>query len=153
MESKINEQEVRTDETFDGGVAEEQIKVWNGKHGKVVRIDIVDDGDLHVGYFHRPRLETMSAVAKQAKADELKSSEVMLGNCWLGRSLVMRTDVILFLEATKQLGTMLNSCRQNNLKHHNKKAVYAQRNRCTYPQNYYLQKGIYRIANCYALQN
>lgn len=113
MENKINESETRTGETFDGGVTEEQIKVWKGKHGKVVRIDIVDDGDLHVGYFHRPKLETMSAVTKMSKTDELKSSEVMFDNCWLGGSSAMRNDAVLFLEATKQLGAMLNSCRSS----------------------------------------
>ena len=120
MEDKINNVEVidtqkenNAGETFDGGVTDEQIKAWKGKHGKVVRIDVVDDGDLHVGYFHRPRLETMSAVTKMAKTDELKSSEVMFDNCWLGGSPAMRTDAVLFLEATKQLGTMLNSCRSS----------------------------------------
>lgn len=107
------EETVRTGETFDGGVTEEQIKSWKGKHGKVVRIDVVDEGDLHVGYFHRPRLETMGAVSKMAKSDELKSSEVMFDNCWLGGSPALRTDAVLFLEATKQLGTMLNSCRSS----------------------------------------
>ena len=103
MENKIKE-------TFDGGVTEEQTNKWKGQYGKVIRIDVVDDGDLHVGYFHRPRLETMSAVAKMAKTDELKSSEVLFDNCWLGGSSAMRQDAVLFLEATKQLGTMLNSC-------------------------------------------
>ena len=106
METKIKE-------TFDGGVTEEQINKWKGQYGKVIRIDVVDDGDLHVGYFHRPRLETMSAVTKMAKTDELKSSEVMFDNCWLGGSSAMRQDAVLFLEATKQLGTMLNSCRSS----------------------------------------
>lgn len=106
MENKIKE-------TFDGGVTEKQINKWKGQYGKVIRIDVVDDGDLHVGYFHRPRLETMSAVTKMAKTDELKSSEVLFDNCWLGGSSAMRTDAILFLEVTKQLGIMLNSCRSN----------------------------------------
>lgn len=116
MEKAIKEVEKSDNgikKTYDGGVTEEQIKAWKGKHGKVVRIDVVDDGDLHVGYFHRPRLETMSAVTKMAKTDELKSSEVMFDNCWLGGSAAMRNDAVLFLEATKQLGTMLNSCRSS----------------------------------------
>ena len=45
MENKIKD-------TFDGGVTEEQINTWKGQYGKVIRIDVVDDGDLHVGYFH-----------------------------------------------------------------------------------------------------
>ena len=120
MEDKINDVEVIdtekeniTGETFDGGVTDEQIKGWKGRYGKVMRIDVVDDGDLHVGYFHRPKLETMSAVTKMAKSDELRSSEVMFDNCWLGGSSALRNDAILFLEVTKQLGVMLNSCRSS----------------------------------------
>lgn len=37
----------------------------------------------------------------------------MYDNCWLGGSPAMRADAVLFLEATKQLGTMLNSCRSS----------------------------------------
>lgn len=120
MEEKINNVEVFdtqkeniTGETFDGGVTEEQIKQWKGKYGKIVRIDVVDDGDLHVGYFHRPRLDTISAVTRMAKSDEMRSSEVLYDNCWLGGSVAMRKDAVLFLQATKQLGTMLNSCRSS----------------------------------------
>lgn len=107
------EQEIKIGETFDGGVTEEQIKSWKNKHGKVVRIDVVDGEDLHIGYFRRPQLEIMSAVTKIAKTDELKSSEMMYDNCWLGGSSAMRTDALLFLAATQQLGTMLNSCRSS----------------------------------------
>ena len=113
MENKIEKQEVRTGETFDGGVTEEQIKAWKGKHGKVVRIEVEDNGDLHVGYFHRPRLETVSAVIKISKSDELKGSEVLFDNCWLGGSSAMRSDAILFMETAKQLGTMLTACRSS----------------------------------------
>ena len=99
--------------TFDGNVTEEQIRAWKAKYGKVVRIDVVDGEDLHIGYFHRPTLATMSAVTKMAKTDELKSSEVIFDNCWLGGSSALRNDGVLFLETTKQLGKMLNSCRSS----------------------------------------
>ena len=59
------------------------------------------------------RLETMSAVTKLAKSDELRSSEVMFDNYWLGGSSALRNDSILFLEVTKQLGVMLNCCRSS----------------------------------------
>lgn len=100
-----------TNNIIDGGVTAEQTAQWKQKHGKVVRIEINDGDDCHVGYFHRPNLETMSAVAKIAKTDELKSSEVIFDNCWLGGSPAIRHDAVLFIEATKQLGAMLNSCR------------------------------------------
>ncbi|MBQ8282411.1 MAG: hypothetical protein IJZ01_02410 [Paraprevotella sp.] len=100
-----------TNNIIDGGVTAEQTAQWKQKHGKVVRIEINDGDDCHIGYFHRPNLETMSAVAKIAKTDELKSSEVIFDNCWLGGSPSIRHDAVLFIEATKQLGAMLNSCR------------------------------------------
>lgn len=113
MENNMKEQETITREIFDGGVTEGQVKAWKAKYGKIARIEVVDDGDVHVGFFHRPRIETMAAVTKIAKTDELKSSETMFDNCWLGGSPAMRNDAILFLEATKQLGVMLSSCRSS----------------------------------------
>lgn len=96
--------------TFDGNIQEETICKWKAQHGKVMRIDVVDDGELHVGYFKRPTLDAMRAVSSIAKTDELKSSEVMFDNCWLGGSERMRQDAVLFLEAVKQLGTLFSSC-------------------------------------------
>lgn len=96
--------------TFDGGIKEETIRQWKARYGKIVRIDVADGDELHVGYFHRPKLETMSAVSKIGKTDEVKSAEVMFDNCWLGGSESLRNDAILFLEATKQLGKMFSTC-------------------------------------------
>lgn len=108
MENKEKEKIVKA--TLDGGVTPEQVAQWKQKHGKVLRIDVVDGDEMHVGYFHRPRLETMAAVTKVAKMDEIKSAEVMFDNCWLGGSSQLREDAILFLEVTKKLGDMFNSC-------------------------------------------
>ncbi len=94
-----------------GKATEEQISQWKAKHGKIVCIEVEDGDDLHLGYFHRPKLETMAAVTKVAKTDEVKSSEIMFDNCWVDGSDAIRKDAILFLEATKQLGAMLSSCR------------------------------------------
>ena len=71
---------------------------------------MVDGDELPIGDFHRPRLETMSAVSKMGKTDEVKSAEVMFDNCWLGGSKALREDTVLFLEVTKQLGTIFNRC-------------------------------------------
>lgn len=100
---------------INAGVTEEEINLWKQKYGKVACIEVEDEDDLHVAYFHRPTLATMAAVTKMAKTDELKSSEVMYDNCFLGGSPAMRHDAILFIEATKQLGLLLSSC-QSRLK-------------------------------------
>lgn len=96
--------------TFDGGVTEEQIAGFKAKYGKVVRIDVVDGGDSHIGYFKRPDFPTMRAVTHLAKTDEIKAGEAMFDNCFLGGSPELRKDALLFMAVQKQLGTMLNSC-------------------------------------------
>lgn len=96
--------------TYDGGISEEQINKWKAAHGKVVRIDVADGDDLHVAYFHRPSLETMSAVAKLSKTDEVNAAGVLYDNCLLGGSAAMRQDGLLFMAAMAQLGRLMNSC-------------------------------------------
>lgn len=111
MENKTEkDMEKAVHTTIDGGITPEQVSQWKQKYGKVLRIDVVDDDEMHVGYFHRPKLEAMAAVTKVAKTDEIKSAEVMFDNCWLGGSPQLRQDAILFLEVTKKLGDMFNSC-------------------------------------------
>ncbi len=104
----MNEQAVKT--TFDGGISEDQIKQWKAKYRKVVRIDVVDDGELHVGYFHRPTMETMQAAAKVSKTDDVRSGEMLFDGTWLGGSEYLRTDSVLFLATMQQLNKVFNGC-------------------------------------------
>ena len=115
---------VKTLNICNGGVSDEQVKVWKGEHRKVHMIEVEDDGDLFVGYFRRPSMETMSAVNQLTKKDEVKSTSVMfencwLGgdpvitsvmfeNCWLGGDPVMKTDTLVRMAAIKQLGAMFD---------------------------------------------
>lgn len=100
---------------FDGGVSEEQIIQWKHRHGKVIRIDVTDGGDLHVGYFKRPDINTLRAVTKVAKTDDITAAENLAKSCWLGGSEAMLTDGVLFNEMQQQLAKMLQSC-QGSLK-------------------------------------
>ena len=95
--------------TIDGGVTEEQIAQWKAQHRKVTRIDVVDDGETHIGYFKRPTMETMSAVAKISKTDEMKSAQVLYDGCWLGGSPAIKTDAVLFTAAMTQLNRAFTS--------------------------------------------
>lgn len=99
---------IRTLEVFNGGVSEEQIASWKKEHRKVHAIEVEDGDELYIGYFHRPSMETMSAVNKLAKADEVKSTTTMFDNCWLGGDTVMKTDTLVRMAAIKQLGEMFN---------------------------------------------
>lgn len=109
---KEQEQETRQPQgkTYDGGVTGEQINRWKAAHRRVIRIDVTDGEDLHVAYFKRPSLETMSAVTKVGKSDEVKGAEVLYDNCFLGGDAEIREDALLFMAASAQLGNMLTSC-------------------------------------------
>lgn len=98
----------RTLNVFDGGVSAEQIAAWKKEHRKVYAIEVEDDGELFVGYFHRPGMETLSAVNRLAKTDEVKSTTTMFDNCWLGGDPVMKTDTLVRMAAIRQLGEMFN---------------------------------------------
>lgn len=105
-----NETKQQQGKTYDGGVSEEQIGRWKAAHKRVIRIDVTDGDDLHVAYFKRPTMETMSAVTKVTKTDEVKGAEVLYDNCFLGGDTEMREDALLFMAATAQLGRLFNSC-------------------------------------------
>lgn len=96
--------------THDGGVGEDQIRKWKAVHKRVIRVDVADGDDLHVAYFKRPSLETMSAVTQVAKTDEVKSAAVLYDNCFLGGDAEIREDALLFMAAAAQLGQLFNSC-------------------------------------------
>lgn len=100
--------ETRKLTVYNGGVTEEQIKAWKTEHRKVHAIEVEDDGELFIAYFHRPSMDTLSAVNKLSKADEIKSSAAMFDNCWLGGDPVVKTDTMVRMAAIKQLGEMFN---------------------------------------------
>lgn len=105
-----NETKQPRGKTYDGGVTGQQIERWKAAHKRVVRIDVTDGEDLHVAYFKRPSLETMSAVTKVGKSDEVKSAAVLYDNCFLGGDTEIREDALLFMAAAAQLGRMFNAC-------------------------------------------
>lgn len=95
---------------IDGVVADAQIAMWKQQAGKVMAIEVEDDDTTYVGYFRRPTMETMSAVNKLTKNDEIKGSMTMFDNCWLGGSETMKTDAIIKMAALAQLSTIFNTC-------------------------------------------
>ena len=110
---KKNEKPAKAQEyghTYDGGVTEAQIEQWKRQHRKVMRIDVVDGDELHIGYFHRPSIETMAAVQTVTAENEIRGAETMLKGCWLGGSEEMLRDTVLFNAVSEQLGKVLNGC-------------------------------------------
>lgn len=107
------EKENTKGKTFDGGITETDIAKWKNVYGRVMRVDVEDDGNLYIGYFRRPSLQTMSAVNKITKEDEIKGAKTLYDNCFLGGSKEIAEDSVLFMEAQKQLSTLFTSCRSS----------------------------------------
>lgn len=97
-------------QTYDGGITPEQVAQMKAKHRKAFRIDIVDGADTHVGYFTRPDFDTIKAVTKVSKVDEVEAGKIMFDKCWLGGSEELRKDAVLFMAVQAQLGKVLNGC-------------------------------------------
>lgn len=95
--------------TYIGEATEEQINRWRAMHRKVVRIDVEDGDDVHIAYFKRPSMETMAAVTKLAKTDEMKSARSLFDGCWLGGSELIAQDAALFAAVMPQLNLVLSS--------------------------------------------
>lgn len=93
---------------LNGGVTDEQVAAFKQQHRKSFAIEVQDGEEVHIGYFKRPTFETIKAVTKVAKTDEVKAGEIMFDNCWLGGSEELRTDALLFMAVQAQLGHVLN---------------------------------------------
>lgn len=98
---------------FDGNVTEDQVKRWKGQHRKVVRIEVEDGDEKHVGYFKRPSMEVMAAATKVGKTDDVKAGTILFDGCWLGGSEFLKTDPVLFVPAIAQLNTVLTGAAAN----------------------------------------
>lgn len=112
MNNKENENKELKIQKIDGGVSAEQIEAWKREYGRVVEVNVTDPAvaECHAGYFHRPDMKTMQAVNATSKTNEVKASEVMFDNCWLGGSPMLKTDAILKMEAMATLGQMFGQC-------------------------------------------
>ncbi|MBD5231926.1 MAG: hypothetical protein HDS66_07240 [Bacteroidales bacterium] len=101
----------QTPAIFNGGVSEAQVEAWKQQHRKSFAVEVQDGDEVHIGYFKRPTFETIKAVTKVAKTDEVEAGKVMFNNCWLGGSEELRTDALLFMAVQTQLGQVLNGFR------------------------------------------
>lgn len=94
-------------ELNNGGVTGEQIQMWKARYRKVSEISVVDGEETHVGFFHRPDMETMAAVNKVAKTDEVKAANTLFDNCWLGGSPVMKDDAVVRMAAIGKINELM----------------------------------------------
>lgn len=104
---KKNMKEAEEEFKLPATVTNDMIAMWKSKHRKVVSITVEDDGELFTGFFRRPDMNTMSAVMAVAKTDELKASNVMFENCWLGGDELMREDFALKVAAMGKMQSLM----------------------------------------------
>lgn len=102
---------------INGGVDAEQIQAWKNRYGRIVEVCVADGevGERHIGYFRRPDSQTMQAFSAVSKNNEMKGSEIVFDNCWLGGSPMMKSDAIYKINAMGMLTTMFSRC-SNSLK-------------------------------------
>ena len=102
---------------INGGVDAEQIQAWKNRYGRIVEVCVADEevGEKHIGYFRRPDSQAMQAFSAVSKNNEVKGSEIIFDNCWLGGSPMMKSDAIYKINATGMLTTMFSRC-SNSLK-------------------------------------
>lgn len=93
-----------------GNVTDAQIQLWKNQNKRIMEICVEDDEAIYCGYFHRPTMDTMSAVNQVGKNDEVKAATVMFDNCWLGGDDMMKEDAIIKMSALTQLSTVFNTC-------------------------------------------
>lgn len=103
MESKkaVNE--------YKGGVTEEAVQSWKARYRKVYQIVVTDGEDKYYGFFRRPDMETMSAVSKISKSDEVKGLAALFDNCWLGGDAMLQEDFFLKSTAIQELSTIFGA--------------------------------------------
>lgn len=106
MTKKTTEREINN-----GGVTDEQIQMWKNKHRKISSIEVDEDDETHTGYFRRPDMETLSAVSKLGKTDEIKAANALFENCWLGGSPILREDAVLKMAVIGRLNKIMEVSR------------------------------------------
>lgn len=78
-----------------GAVDQTQLNMWRNRYRRVFTIEVMDFGERHVGYFHRPDMEILAATNKLSKTDEIKAVDVLFTNCWLGGSALIQEEAVI----------------------------------------------------------
>lgn len=90
-----------------GKATAEQIKQWKAQYNEVYVFTSVDDnGDIHYTYVKKPNLNIISAAAKYAVDDPIKSGEVMFNSIRLGGSEKVSEDTPMMLGIFEKIGEL-----------------------------------------------
>lgn len=99
-------------------VTDEQIKVLKKKHGVIYLIEVEPDeegGDALQFIFKRPDRATLSAAAKFAATDPIRSGEVVLKNCLVHGPAEALDDMSVFQAVSTQFDE-ITKARQATIK-------------------------------------
>ena len=92
-----------------GELDAKSIEALKAKHGRIYEIRLDDSGETHVAYFRRPDMQTLTAMSKVSKTDEIRASMVLLDECFVDGSMAVKHDTALFMAAVGELGKVITS--------------------------------------------
>lgn len=89
-------------------ITQAQIKSWKKKWGEVFQIDVPtdDEGNIAIGYFKKPNLETISAAEQFVESEPIKAGNIMFNNCWLGGDDQVKENDECRISAIKVIGSL-----------------------------------------------
>lgn len=79
--------------------------------GRIYLVEVTDEEAIHCLYIRRPDFDTLKAVSKVGKTDELESSRVFLSNCRVAGSEAVLQDGVLLVAAASAVGELLTSAK------------------------------------------
>lgn len=90
-----------------GGLTQAQIDKLKKKYGKLRLVTLkMEGGDEHY-WFKHPNMQTMSAVAKFAESDPMKSSQIFFSNCLVKGDEGTVNDVPKFISVSPHIMDMI----------------------------------------------
>ncbi len=106
MKEEIKQEELEVKEV--GKISDEELKGISGNK-KIMQVILEDDKERYYCYFKRPSIQTLSAMTKLAKTDEVKGMEVFINHCYVAGSKAWENDGVLFMTLSTELTKVLNS--------------------------------------------
>ncbi len=94
-----------------GEASPEELLTLKGKYGKVKMVEVEDEDTIYCIYLKRPDFETLKAVTKVSKTDELEGTKVFIRNCMVGGAAEVLDDAVLLVAAASAASSLLTSAK------------------------------------------
>ena len=94
-----------------GEASPEELLTLKGKYGKVKMVEVEDEDAIYCIYLKRPDFETLKAVTKVSKTDELEGTKVFIRNCMVGGASEVLDDAVLLVAAASAASSLLTSAK------------------------------------------